>query len=264
MRCRYKEHAYYCSECYIDVDVYPAYRSDVSRCKGRRRKYKPTSEVQNKLNERNKASKLIRLVNTNFTSNDIRLDLTYHPSNHPESADQAKRDFRNFILRVKRFRKRKGLPDVKYIAVIECGKSGNKFHHHMIISGDMTINEYTKLWNRGYTGAKALVFNERGVEDLVNYLLKNPVVGSKNGASYSASRNLKKPIEKRHTGRLSRRAIEFMAGYIDTSPLEKLYQGYELVDMTPYYNDVNGGYYFHCKFYKPPKNHRKQNSTQAG
>lgn len=244
MRCRYQERAIYHGD-YIDVDIYPAYRRQKSRSK----KYKPTTEVMQRLNSKNREKHLTYLCNENFTSCDIRLDLTYSPENHPEDEEQAKKDIRNFIRRVKTRRKKYGLPELKYIYVTEIGEKGNKFHHHAIISGDMSIAEYAEIWGKGYTTVKPLQFNEDGLAALAQYLLKNPIEGN----AYHCSRNLKQPEEKHYQGRLSKRAIEYMAAYDDTSAIERLYPEYHLTTMTPFYNEVNGGYYFHCHFYRPPK-----------
>lgn len=255
MRCRYREHAYYCGNNYIDLQVYPEY----SMFRGKRkRKYKATSDVQQKLNERNRVRKLVRLLNTNFTSNDIRFDVTYNTENNPQSPKEAKRYITNFIKRLKRYRKKNNLPELKYVYVTEKGSRKGRFHHHIVMNGDVSINVLAEIWGKGYTQGKPLQFTETGIEELANYLLKNPVIGNDDGSgsAYSVSRNLKQPIEHKHSGRLSRKSIEFMASYTDTTILERLYPGYKLVDISPYYNDVNGGYYFDAKFYRSPRKER--------
>lgn len=248
MRCRYQERAIFHGD-YISVDIYPAYRQQKSRSK----KYKPTSEVMKKLNYKKRRERLTYLLNENFTSGDYRLDLTYAPENHPADVDQAKRDIRNFIRRANAYRKKNRLPPLKYVYVTEIGKKGNRFHHHIVLPGDLSIKEYAEIWGKGYTTVKPLQFNDDGLAALAEYMLKNPVEGN----AYHCSRNLKQPIEKHYQGRLSRKSIEYMAAYDDTSAVQRLYPDYDLKHMTPFYNEVNGGYYFHCHFRKRQNIHRR-------
>ena len=87
-----------------------------------------------------------RMINANFKAGDIFLTLTYRKQ---VGIEDALRLFRNFIGRLKRLRKRKGLDALKYIYVIETGKKGRE-HLHMIINDmDVTLKELTELWGLG-------------------------------------------------------------------------------------------------------------------
>lgn len=257
MRTRYKEHAYVCGN-YLDLQIY----SEYAEFKGKRkRRYKPTSEVQKKLNKKNRVRKLVRLLNTNFTTEDLRFDVTYNEDYNPSSAQEAKKQMNNFIRRLKNYRKRNNLPELKYVYVTERGSRNKRFHHHIVMNGGISINKLAEIWGKGYTQAKPLQFDDTGIESLANYLLKNPITVNEDGSgnSYCLSRNLQKPTEHTHSGRISRRKIEFMFTYTDTSELEKLYPGYKLVALSPYFNDVNCGYYFSCKFIKLQQRKRGKN-----
>ena len=120
MRCLYREKKHLCGE-YLEIDIFPVF--EYQRGRGKRRK--PTSETQKKLNQRNAERKLIRLLNTNFTKKDIRFDLTYNENNRPETPEDAQREMQNFLRRVKRFRKKHNLPELKYVAVTEIGKTSD-------------------------------------------------------------------------------------------------------------------------------------------
>ena len=75
MRCRYREKKYYCGR-YLEVDIYPLrYQPKGNRGK----KWGTTPETQKALNNLNRVKKLTRLLNTNFTENDLVLTLTYEP-----------------------------------------------------------------------------------------------------------------------------------------------------------------------------------------
>lgn len=256
MRCRYKERAVFAGDS-LEVDIYPEYRHAKSRSK----KYKPTSEVQAKLNKKNQERVVTQYLNTNFTKKDYRLDLTYSPKHHPTSAEQAQKDMQNFIRRLKRYIKKNNLEELKYLYVTEIGKKGNKFHHHIVLNSVVTVSVLAEIWGKGYTTVKPLqpLAETNGLEPLAVYLLKKPIAGN----AFSHSRNLKKPDDKKRVSRLSRKAIEWMKSYDDTTAIENLYPEYQLQKMTPYYNDVNGGYYFRCKFYKPQKPKPKRRNLKC-
>lgn len=74
MRCLYREKIHKCGE-FLEVDIFPVFEYQ----RGRSKKRKPTTETQQRLNQRNAERKLTRLLNTNFTKRDIRFDLTSAP-----------------------------------------------------------------------------------------------------------------------------------------------------------------------------------------
>lgn len=146
----YREKKFYCGR-YMEVELYPVFES----AKHRGKKRKPSSKVQEQLNRRHAESNLRRLLNTNFTDTDDKVDLTFKPSDDPEDIEDAKRVFRNFIRRVKRARAKKGLPDLKYIAVMEQKKRSKKIHFHMVMSGGLNQHEISKLWGKGLQNGSA-------------------------------------------------------------------------------------------------------------
>ena len=95
MRCLYREKKLFCGE-YLEIDIFPVFEYQ----RGRSKKRKPTSETMKKLNQRNAERKLIRLLNTNFTKEDIRFDLTYDSDHCPDSPEDAQREMQNFLRRV--------------------------------------------------------------------------------------------------------------------------------------------------------------------
>lgn len=248
MRCRYREVAYLCSENFIDLQVYPEY--ELPRFGGRRKKAKPTSDVQMELNIKNKKRRIARLLNTNFSENDIRLDLTYEEKHLPQDIIAAETNVKNYIRRLKTYAVKHGI-ELKYIWVTEQGSKSGRFHHHMVLTGGIPLSVLAEKWGRGYTTVKPLQFNELGITALANYLMKSPVASGK--ATYHPSRNLQEPIRRTRSGRISRRQIEFMSTYTDSSVLERLYPGYKVVNISPYYNDVNGGFYFDVQLFKRGK-----------
>lgn len=246
MRCLYRETRHKCGE-YLEVDVFEVFEHQ----RGRSKKRKPTSEVQKKLNQTNAEKKLARLLCTNFTSRDIRFDLTYNAEHLPESPEDAQRQMQNFIRRVKRFRKKQGLPELKYVAVTEVGEHTGRVHHHIVMSGGVSITDLAELWGgRGYTTAKPLQFNSTGLIGIAVYFVKNPILGKR----WCASKNLSKPDESQRDGVISKRKVRkiYENQGDDDGLFEKLYPEYTLSEINTYYNDVNRGYYLTVIMRKKP------------
>ena len=111
----------------------------------------------------------------------------------------------------------------------------------MLNCGDMTARKLAELWGKGYTTIKPLQFNDTGIVGLAKYFIKEPILGKR----WLASRNLQQPVEQVRDGRISAKKIrEFGQSAEDNrNEIERLYKGYRLSEIRPYYNDVNGAYY---------------------
>ena len=215
MRCLYRERRYYCGD-YLEVDIFPVFKKQ----NGRGKKAKPTSEVQAKLNQHNAEQKLIRILNENFTLDDIEIHLTYSDENLPETPEEVIRDYQNYLRRVKRLRS--------------------------------TLED---LWGYGYANSKRLQFNENGVEGLARYIARQFVAHEGElpfGKRWSGSRNLVIPPPKDRDGKISQKKARELATVDSDSreAFERLYEGYRLSEVRPFYNEVNGGYYLHVKLYR--------------
>lgn len=243
MRCHYREKIYECGD-YIESHIFPVYR----KAGVRRKKAKPSRECQKKLNQIHKENNCIRIVHANFTPQDMRLDLTCDNKHLPVDDEQAARELRNFLDRVKRRRKKKGLSDLKYIAVTEKGKKNGRYHYHLIINGGLSPQEIVELWGRGYVRTDALQFNEDGIADLVRYILKKPAISKK---GWNSSKNLIHPQPKERDGRFSARQVRELAKDTQNNrEYEKYYDGYYFSGADVVFNDTNGGVYIYARFYK--------------
>ena len=256
MRTVYREKRYYCGE-YLDVYIFPVFETG-RRASGRGKKRKPTSSAQKKLNQRHREQKLARLLRANFTPDDLELDLTYIVQ--PESDEEAARFLRNYIRRIQRLRKKRGLPPLKYIAVTEHGKKSGRYHHHITISGGIDRDELERLWGLGYANSRRLQFTENGLAGLAHYITKSPV-GSK---AWNASKNLVDPEPKTRDGKITaRQAGELLRDTTNNAEYERLYPGYFLSEAKAFHNEVNGGLYVTARFYRKdgvfikPKKKRK-------
>lgn len=234
-----REQVYVCGE-YMDADIYPVFQKPGAR----RKRCKPTSEIQAKLNQRNAEKKLTRLVHNNFTENDIALHLTYRNGEEPENEADALRVLGNFIKRLKRRYKKAG-KELKYISCTEYGKKTGRVHHHLIINGGYDRDEIEKLWGRGYANSKRLQFEEDGVTGLARYIAKDKHFFKR----WNQSRNLDIPEPAQYDGQLNMDDIAEIKEAIDSKSayqyFEERYPDFELVEAVYTQNNINRGIYIH-------------------
>lgn len=250
-RTLYREAVYRCGS-YMQIFIYPVFGKQRSR--GRRRK--PTKEAQKTLNKLHSEQKLVRLVNANFTENDIRLDLTYDADHLPEDIHAAQKQVQNFLRRLKRFRMQNGLPGLKYIWVTEIGSKSGRIHHHCIISGGVDVSKLSSLWGNGYTTVKPLVFDEEfGAAAIAKYLIKRPVAFRR----WNSSKNLYHPQPEVRDGRISKAVVaEWSEQRLDAHAEIEARYGAKLADIKAFYNDTNTGKYIWLDMYQIPEKPQKK------
>lgn len=233
----------------LEIEIYPITIQE--RKQSRRKKEKESLKKQKNLNDKNAKKHLNRLINTNFTDRDLSITLTYTDDNLPGSEEEARKDIVNYLRRVKHYRKKNNMPELKYIAVIEYkdqeeGKKAVRIHHHVVMSGmDRDIAE--ELWKKGRANADRLKADESGYEALSRYISKDP----KGNKRWTQSKNLKQPIIKVNDFRYSRRKVEEIARSPgDKELFGRLYKGYFLNDCKVEVNDINAGNYIYIKMRK--------------
>lgn len=180
-----------------------------------------TDEEKQERNFRDSLKKLARLINCNFRSGDLFITLT-----HRERVTEAEADkeLTNFLRRLKRWRKKNDLPDLKYIARTECDRK--REHHHLIVNCmDISLKELTKLWGLGIVLQSEL---EPGGDytGLAVYVTKEGTEPQKR--RWRASKNLEKPIVK--------------IKKLKADKGRKLYppKGYQVVESYEYYSAYSG------------------------
>ncbi len=221
---------------YLEVERYPV--SNTGKRLSRGEKGKPTNEAQKKLNEKNARKKLTRLMNTNFTEGDIFLTLTYK-NKDVITEQEAKKELTNYIRRLKTYREKKGLAELKYIAVSETDKKDG-YHHHLVVSGSgMTRDEIEGVWRKGRTKTSYLVDGENGLEELAKYFLKNQKDIEPNKRKWTQSNNLLKP-------KVTVKSIKRVNAKKDPKPPK----GYFLVKSEISVNDYSGAIYQYIYFKK--------------
>lgn len=250
MKTTYRETRYVCGN-YLEVNIYPVY--PVARSRGKKRK--PSSDVQERLNDLNAKKKLTRLLNTNFDSGDIEIHLTYAPEKHPADYNAAKRDIQNYLRRVRRWRQKNGCEELKYIWVCEGDGMNTRFHFHVTMNAGVPRDTLDELWGFGYANSRKIEFNEHGAEGLAEYITKQlrrespELAGSRR---WNGSRNLKKPKVYQRDGKISARRVKEMATHDFDSPtvFTKQYPGWSFAGCSPFHNPINNGYYLRVRMYR--------------
>jgi hypothetical protein len=229
----------------MECEIYPVFgREDAAKARAAKKNQTPAK--QKRLNEERARRHLILLADANFTEKDIHLTLTYRT---PTTAEQCRKDIRNFLLRVKRYREKKHLGELKYIYTIEGkretvrGAGVNRIHVHMLMNGGVSRELLEEMWEMGYANADRLQPNERGLEEIASYIIKEAKDG---GRRWSASRNLKQPQRRTTDAKTSNRVVKLIAQDIRNeakAQTEKLYPKYRFVDCKVFYSDQLDGVY---------------------
>lgn len=216
----------------------------------RRQRWMPTSETQTKLNERRAVNRFAWLVHHNFDSTAVCLHPTYRNDCLPEDEARFKKDIRNYIARVGRLYKKRGI-EFKWI-YSACYSETGRPHIHMIFSGGVSREEVETLWYFGRTNGDRLQFDECGVMDLSRYMA---VQLHGNAQRWSGSRNLVQPPEKTDKNTWSKKKLGSLRemGYSDIHELfNGMYPGYWLSEPPCLrVNPVDGSYYLTFQMYNP-------------
>ena len=137
--------------------------------------------------------RLALLMDANFGRNDLHVTLTYRGT--PPDYEQARKDVRNYLRAVKRMREKAGLPEMKYIYVLEEeGGDGEKrrIHVHLMMTGGISREALEEKWGRGYANCDRLQPEEgTGLLELARYFTK--LEREKHRRAWSASKNLRQP-----------------------------------------------------------------------
>lgn len=248
---RYRELRRVCGD-YLYVYVYPVFPSANAPAKGsgRRKKYKETSEVQQKLNDRHSKEHFEMLVHANCTQNDYVMHLSYEDGWLAENDEQADRDLSAYLRRIKRLYQKAGI-ESWYIGVTAKGSERGRYHHHIFLPGGIDRSLLEDKWHFGYANCDRLQFNEQGIADLADYVVEKQ--DRVTVRRWRASRNIKKPIEKPTRDYVydRRRALSMTSPVTAADNTAALYPGY-IMSEDPYIqeNELNGGVYLSMKFYR--------------
>ena len=120
----------------FEIEIYPEFTKKESKLY----KLKKINKAQRNLNDRYARKRVERLINTNFSKNDLWITLTYSNDHLPASLDEALKNIKNYIRRINYKRKKLGLEKAKYIYVTEHSKEKKiRCHHHLIMDHGLSL-----------------------------------------------------------------------------------------------------------------------------
>lgn len=211
------------------VHIFPV--RPVSR--GRKSKNKPTRATQERLNHKNKIHRLTDVINLNFDEQDYFYTFDYHlfrEKNGREPTDEEiTRELNNFLRRAKRAYGRCG-KELKYVLCTERGRKSGLTHHHVVMNACLTREEMRALWKCGGVHDEHLRFDEYGARGLSEYMVKD----KKKIKSYSCSRNLRRPEEKKeifiNDHRITQKRFNAISSN-DFDEIHKLYPDWQIASL---------------------------------
>ena len=240
----------------LEVDIYPSFQFAIDVPK--EKKNKGTSKAQKICNDNRSRRYFVNLINENFGKNDLWIAFTYNDENLPDSLEKAKKNIANYIRRVKRMRKKLGLPEFRYAYTTEydleenpkTGKKKTRIHHHLFCDGDMDRDLLEEMWKLGDRNDSQRLHPDAKTHltGVANYSSKDP----KGKKHWSASKNLRKPKVTKSYSKFKKRTVEKMIKHYDEikEQMEKKYPGYEFIDAKVMFNKHNQGNYIYARMVK--------------
>lgn len=242
----------------LEAEIYPIFgREQEERARAARASLTP--EKIQRHNDEQARRNLVRLMDANFGDGDLSLTLTY--AGTAPGFRQVIRDTKNFIARVRRQRKRMGLPEMKYIYAVEDVAEGRakNTHVHLVTTGDLPAEELRRIWEKGrgwagqhgFCDCDQLQPGKEGLEALARYIYDQNKgrTREKGQRKYSCSKNLKKPKTrisdtKVSAGRVKRLSRVFACDESEARRImEQIYPGYEFVRGSARGSDIIEGIY---------------------
>lgn len=250
----------------LEAEVYPIF-GRAKEAAARRAKQNITPERQKQLNTARAKRRLVLLMETNFTTDDVHVTLTYEGQEPDEK--RCRKDVRNFLNRVRRQREKAGLEELKYIYAIG-HDADQRIHVHCIMNSGIERTELEKIWGKGIANCLRLQTYGNGLQGMANYLYRQNEKardrGERDGIHmWSGSRNLKKPKEHVSDSKMSNRKVKNIAlhfGAVGKEILEKTYPGYVFCEGMVRYSDVVDGCYIRCVMRRMEEKHEPEGKSK--
>ena len=231
----------------IEVDKH--YSSRAGR-KGIRRgkNMNPTPEDVNRVNEREAAKKLRRLLNENCGVGDTHTVLTYGRNETP-TPEEARKDLEKFLRAARQYFKEQG-KELRYITVTEYKRK--RIHHHVIIP-EIPAKVLYDIWKHGRPHVTPLDDSGQYAQ-LADYLIKETAqTFREKGAPYhkrwNQSRNLRQP-------KVTRKVVQARTWQKEPKPRAGYYIEKESVRAGVH--EVNGYEYQFYRMVKLPERGKKR------
>lgn len=238
---------------FMEVEIYPI-TNEECRQPRRRKKKLESKEAQRVLNDKNSRKYLRWMFATNFTRKDFYITLSYSDENLPRTIEEAERRLKNYIERVNRVRKKRGLPNAKYVAITESnnGEKRIRVHHHIVMDCGLERELLEEKWGLGRVNTRALQPDrKKGYEELANYFCKQPRTEKGKKRWKQSKGNLVKPDIRINDNKFSMRKVRGIASCPeDNETFEKIYKGYEFSGCKVSINKMTDGIYLHIRMRK--------------
>ena len=236
----------------LEVEIYPEFARGQSAQIPTQAQREKQRKAQRDLNERNSRKHCERLIEANFTAGDLWITLTYQDDQLPEDMTEALKNMQNFIRRVNRIRKRKGLPNAKYVYVTE-GIEGGRFHHHLVMDGALDSETVEAAWKKGRRNQiRKLDPDDDGLAGMAKYITKEKK--KKCQKRYTPTKGLKQPEERVNHYKFRCRDVHEMArdAAAIEPPMDKRYAqaGYRFRSAEVRYNEFNGRFYVYARLHR--------------
>ena len=226
-----------------------------------------------KYNNKRRCMEFEQLVHANFERGDLHICCTYARQDYEQystvihrTREDAKKDIRNYLRRVRRLLKKHGcsLEDFRWICCTATKASlkesaqprPDTHHHHLLVHGvpDSLRRDIEDLWQLGYCNADRMRDSESGLAGVAGYIARqeNSANGENNGRrSYSTSKNIIRPSISTADNRISRRRVAQIAADVQVNGceiFEKLFGEYRMVENARVdISDITAGAYIYAK-----------------
>lgn len=179
----------------LECEIYPKFEK-LSEIPESFRKKKDNRKAMRNLNDKNARKYVERLINCNFSDDDIWATFTYDDDHLPEDIEAALDYMKKFLRRVNYRRKKKGIPKAKYIYVTEYDPDSKiRFHHHLVIDGALSMDELEECWGiKSRNELRRMREDDSGYSGIANYITKQK--RKLNERRWNSSSGLKKPDVK--------------------------------------------------------------------
>lgn len=158
----------------------------------------PTTEQQQKINDRHLVKRLTRLLNANFDENCWYITFDYKKEQRPESVEVLHKQEQKLLRDLRKIYKKENAV-FKYVWTAEVGKRGGA-HIHMVVS-PIDIRLLKNIWQYGWTTIKPMDSSgqyRRLAEYFIKYFQKTRDTDEQiQKKSYNPSKNLIRPVPKK-------------------------------------------------------------------
>lgn len=240
----------------VEVDV-GAWRKPI---KGRRGKWRQTSETQKRINRQAKRRYFRRKVMINFGREGSLVTLTYDDEHLRDSIEDVQRDVRNWVRCCQRLYKRAG-EEFRAMWVYEIGEETGRAHVHVVLNrvAGVSIGEVLGKWRKAHNlWDSRMEWGDDGFEAICAYMVKQEAWKT----GYSCTRNLREPEpedERRdEVKRINRvftreRCAALASGAMTQREINALFPGFVKVmdGMVVHYNVYTHTYTIHMRLLRP-------------